>query len=145
VNEFGDERIEPAIEGSDYLMSRIPAHFVRTKKLKRIGRGWVYFRGAKSRSTRLSRRRRSRSCSMSTTSWSPSIVGAVRAAAVGRAADGQGAAAAAVRDPAVPGRADGAALQGERSARVAGDVPELRRGAAARVGEERALDDAAAR
>lgn len=50
VTEFGDERIEPAIEGSDYLKKRIPAHFVRTKRLKRIGRGWVYFRGAKSRS-----------------------------------------------------------------------------------------------
>lgn len=49
VNEFGDERIEPAIEGSTYLQSRIPAHFVHTKKLKRIGRGWLYFRGAKSR------------------------------------------------------------------------------------------------
>lgn len=50
VNEFGDERIEPAIEASEYLQSRIPPHFVHTKKLKRIGRGWIYFRGAQSRS-----------------------------------------------------------------------------------------------
>jgi hypothetical protein len=48
VNDFGDERIEPAIEGSEYLRSRIPAHFVHTKKLKRIGRGWLYLRGARS-------------------------------------------------------------------------------------------------
>lgn len=48
VNDFGDQRIEPAIEGSEYLRSRIPAHFVHTKKLKRIGRGWLYLRGAKS-------------------------------------------------------------------------------------------------
>jgi hypothetical protein len=50
VNDFGDERIEPAIEGSEYLLSRIPAGFVHTKGLKRIGRGWLYLRGAKSRS-----------------------------------------------------------------------------------------------
>lgn len=49
VNEFSDERIEPAIEGSDYLSKRIPKSFVRTKSMKRIGRGWLYFRGAQSR------------------------------------------------------------------------------------------------
>lgn len=49
VNEFGDERVEPAIEGSDYLLSRIPRDYVRTKSLKRVGRGWLYFRGAQSR------------------------------------------------------------------------------------------------
>lgn len=49
VREFGDERIEPAIEASPYLLSRIPRHFVHTKKLKRIGRGFMHLRGSNSK------------------------------------------------------------------------------------------------
>lgn len=49
VNEFGDERIEPAIEESPYLRTRIPQHFVHTKKLKRIGRGFLHLRGSNSK------------------------------------------------------------------------------------------------
>lgn len=49
VNEFGDERIEPGIEESSYLRTRIPQHFVHTKKLKRIGRGFLHLRGSNSR------------------------------------------------------------------------------------------------
>lgn len=49
VTEFGDERIEPAIEGSSYLQMRIPASFVKTKSLKRIGQGFLYLRGSNSK------------------------------------------------------------------------------------------------
>jgi phage terminase large subunit GpA-like protein len=49
VSEFGDERIEPAIEESQYLQSRIRARFVRHKKLKRIGRGFLHLRGSNSK------------------------------------------------------------------------------------------------
>lgn len=49
VSEFGDERIEPAIEESPYLQSRIRARFVRHKKLKRIGRGFLHLRGSNSK------------------------------------------------------------------------------------------------
>jgi hypothetical protein len=49
VTEFGDERIEPAIEESDYLRSRIPRGYVRHKRLKRIGRGFLHLRGSNSK------------------------------------------------------------------------------------------------
>lgn len=49
VTEFGDERIEPAIEESPYLQSRIRPRFVRHKKLKRIGRGFLHLRGSNSK------------------------------------------------------------------------------------------------
>ncbi|MCA1571209.1 MAG: phage terminase large subunit family protein [Chloroflexi bacterium] len=48
VRDFSDERIEPAIQASEYLSSRIGAHYVRNKSLKRIGAGWVHFRGSRS-------------------------------------------------------------------------------------------------
>lgn len=49
VTEFTDTRMEPMIEESDYLRSRIPSHYVRTKTLKQIGTGHLSFRGSKSR------------------------------------------------------------------------------------------------
>lgn len=49
VAEFGDERIEPAIEESTHLRSRIRQRFVRHKKLKRIGRGFLHLRGSNSK------------------------------------------------------------------------------------------------
>lgn len=49
VREFGDERIEPAIEQSSYLKSRIGAAFVRHKSLKRIGAGFLHLRGSNSK------------------------------------------------------------------------------------------------
>lgn len=49
VTEFGDERIEPAIEESPYLRSRIRERFVRHKKLKRIGLGFLHLRGSNSK------------------------------------------------------------------------------------------------
>lgn len=49
VREFGDQRIEPAIEESGYLRSRIRAKWVKHKTLKRIGAGWLVLRGTKSK------------------------------------------------------------------------------------------------
>lgn len=49
VQEFGDERIEPAIEESPYLRSRILPKFVRHKRLKRIGQGFLHLRGSNSK------------------------------------------------------------------------------------------------
>lgn len=49
VTDFGDSRIEPSIEASDFLQAQIPAGFVRKKELKRIGNGWLYLRGSNSR------------------------------------------------------------------------------------------------
>lgn len=49
VREFGDERIEPAIQESKYLLGRIPAKYVKTKSLKRIGRGFLHLRGSNSK------------------------------------------------------------------------------------------------
>lgn len=49
VTEFGDERIEPAIEESPYLQQRIRPRFVRHKKLKRIGLGFLHLRGSNSK------------------------------------------------------------------------------------------------
>jgi len=48
VTEFGDERIEPAIQESPYLRSRIPSRYVHTKHLKRIGRGHLHMKGSNS-------------------------------------------------------------------------------------------------
>lgn len=50
VFEFGDERIEPAIEESPYLRSRIRGKYVKNKRLKRIGRGFLHMRGSNSKS-----------------------------------------------------------------------------------------------
>jgi hypothetical protein len=50
VFEFGDERVEPAIEESPYLLSRIRGKYVRNKRLKRIGRGFLHMRGSNSKS-----------------------------------------------------------------------------------------------
>lgn len=49
VTEFGDERIEPAIEQSPYLRSKILPRFVRHKRLKRIGLGFLHLRGSNSK------------------------------------------------------------------------------------------------
>ncbi|MCW2994073.1 MAG: hypothetical protein JWQ18_1568, partial [Conexibacter sp.] len=49
VAEFGDERIEPAIEASEYLRTRILGKFVRSKRLKRIGHGFLHLRGSNSK------------------------------------------------------------------------------------------------
>lgn len=48
VREFGDERLTPMIEGSKYLLGRIATKYVKTKSLKRIGRGFLYLRGSNS-------------------------------------------------------------------------------------------------
>lgn len=50
VTAFGDQRIEPSIQESPFLQSRIPAHFVRNKHLKRIGLGDLSLRGTQSKS-----------------------------------------------------------------------------------------------
>lgn len=50
VTDFGDERIEPAVEESEYLQRRIPPGYVKNKHLKRVGRGFLYLRGANSKS-----------------------------------------------------------------------------------------------
>lgn len=50
VFEFGDERIEPAIEESPYLQTRIRGKSVRNKRLKRIGQGFLHMRGSNSKS-----------------------------------------------------------------------------------------------
>lgn len=49
VREFGDERLTPMIEGSAYLLGRIAPKYVKTKSLKRIGRGFLYLRGSNSK------------------------------------------------------------------------------------------------
>lgn len=49
VTDFGDSRIEPSIEASDFLQAQIPPGYVRKKELKRIGGGWLYLRGSNSR------------------------------------------------------------------------------------------------
>lgn len=48
VRDFGDDKIEPAIEESDWLQRRMPRRFVKHKTLKRIGNGFLYLRGANS-------------------------------------------------------------------------------------------------
>lgn len=49
VSKFGDERIEPSIEASEYLTARIPRGHVRQKRFKRIGAGFMHLQGAASR------------------------------------------------------------------------------------------------
>lgn len=49
VTDFGDTRIEPAIEASPFLKRQIPSGHVRKKALKRIGMGWLYLRGSNSK------------------------------------------------------------------------------------------------
>lgn len=49
VEKFSDERVEPAIEESPYLQSRIRPKYVRNKKLKRIGRAFLHMRGSNSK------------------------------------------------------------------------------------------------
>lgn len=49
VRAFGDERIEPAIQASEYLLSRIDAKSVKHKTLKNVGRGFMHLRGSNSR------------------------------------------------------------------------------------------------
>lgn len=49
VEKFADERVEPAIEESPYLQSRIRPKWVRNKKLKRIGRAFLHMRGSNSK------------------------------------------------------------------------------------------------
>lgn len=50
VTDFGDQRIEPSIQDSPFLLKRIPAHFVRHKHLKQIGAGDLSLKGTQSRS-----------------------------------------------------------------------------------------------
>lgn len=49
VTEFGDERIEPAIEASEYLQRRMPPGHTRRKTMKKIGDGILNLRGLESR------------------------------------------------------------------------------------------------
>lgn len=49
VRDFAVERVDPAIDESPYLQDRIPAEYVRQQKLKRLGKGWLHFRGSTSR------------------------------------------------------------------------------------------------
>lgn len=49
VTDFGDERIEPSIEASEYLQRRMPAGGTRRKTLKEIGNGKLSLRGMNSR------------------------------------------------------------------------------------------------
>lgn len=49
VTDFGDQRIEPSIEDSDYLKTRVPKGSVRRKGLKEIGSGEIALRGLQSR------------------------------------------------------------------------------------------------
>lgn len=49
VSDFSAERVGPAIRASEYLLSKIPPDAVDQVKLKRVGNGWVHFRGSESR------------------------------------------------------------------------------------------------
>jgi hypothetical protein len=49
VTDFGDERIEPSIEASDYLLRRIPQGHTRRKGMKQIGGGILHLRGLQSK------------------------------------------------------------------------------------------------
>lgn len=49
VTEFGDERIEPSIEASEYLRRRIPRGHTRRKTMKQIGGGILQLRGLQSK------------------------------------------------------------------------------------------------
>lgn len=50
VTDFGDQRIEPSIEASEYLQGRLSEKSVRRKTYKQIGLGDITLRGMKSRS-----------------------------------------------------------------------------------------------
>jgi hypothetical protein len=50
VTDFGDSRIEPSIEVSEYLQSRLSDKSVRRKTYKQVGLGDITLRGMKSRS-----------------------------------------------------------------------------------------------
>jgi phage terminase large subunit GpA-like protein len=56
VKDFGDQRIEPAIEASEYLRSKIRPKWVKHKTAKRIGRGWLLLRGSRGAGTGVARR-----------------------------------------------------------------------------------------
>lgn len=47
VWDFSDHRVAPVIKGSDYLASRVASDDPNNKGLRKIGRGYVYFRGSK--------------------------------------------------------------------------------------------------
>lgn len=49
VKEFGTEKLEPSIEASEYLQSRIPRGHTRNKSQKQIGLGFLYLRGMQSK------------------------------------------------------------------------------------------------
>lgn len=49
VTEFGDERIEPSIDASEYLSRRMPRNHTRRKTMKKIGTGILNLRGLESR------------------------------------------------------------------------------------------------
>jgi hypothetical protein len=46
VYDFSDQRVAPVIRGSDYLRSRMAHDDPDNKGLRKIGRGFVYFRGS---------------------------------------------------------------------------------------------------
>lgn len=51
VKEFGTEKLEPSIEASGYLQSRIPRGHTRNKSQKQIGLGFLYLRGMQSKAS----------------------------------------------------------------------------------------------
>jgi hypothetical protein len=51
VTDFNDQRIDPSIEASDYLRSRIPRGRVHRKTLKQIGLGDISLRGVQSKNS----------------------------------------------------------------------------------------------
>lgn len=51
VTDFGDERIEPSINASEYLSRRIPRGHTRRKKMKQIGPGILQLRGMQSKTS----------------------------------------------------------------------------------------------
>ena len=50
VSDFGDQRIEPSIVESPFLLSQMPQGSVRHKHLKQIGTGFLALRGTQSKS-----------------------------------------------------------------------------------------------
>lgn len=51
VTAFGDQRIEPSIQSSEFLLSKIRPEYVRNKHMKRIGAGDLSLRGTKSKTS----------------------------------------------------------------------------------------------
>lgn len=47
--DFSDTRFMPMIEGSRYLVQRVPPGYVQNKGLKHIGTGWLYGRGSETK------------------------------------------------------------------------------------------------